>query len=281
VSRPTLSWFPVRHLIEEVEGRGDGDAWIGRAASFGFAHVEVHAVYVQSTEREASVRARLEEAGVNVSQITCAPDLVNPDAANRQRELESMRDLVAVAARLGASYVRVTAGIDRPTLNPDEAIRSACECLRRLGEAAERLDVTLCLENHFRDRSWPADAVDFSLPPERFLALVDALRDSPVLVNFDSAQTMLSGVDPVELLPLVVDRVANFHAGDRIRGERHHAVIGEGDVDFDRIFEQLARHGYTGFVTVEDGSGAGDEGLRRAVAYLGERVERCFGGVSA
>jgi sugar phosphate isomerase/epimerase len=281
VSGPTLSWFPVRLLIEEVEGRGDGDSWIGRASSFGFTHVEVHAVYVQGTERESSVRARVEEAGVSVSQITCAPDLTNPDKAARERELETMHDLLAVAARLEAPYVRVTSGIDRPTLSANEAIRSVCEALQRLADAAERLGVTLCLENHFRDRSWPKDAVDFSLPPERFLALVDALRDTPVLVNFDSAQTMLSGTDPVELLKLVVDRVANFHAGDRNRGDRHHAVIGEGDVDFDGIFEELARHHYNGFVTVEDGSSAGDEGLRRAVAYLRERVDRCFAGTSA
>lgn len=281
MSRPTLSWFPVRHLIEEIEGRGHGDGWIERASSFGFTHVEIHAVYVHGTEREASVRARLEQAGVGVSQITCAPDLVNPDAAARQRELESMRDLIAVAARLGAPYVRVTAGIDRPSLNPEEAIRSVYDCLACLADTAERLDVTLCIENHFRDRSWPADAVDFSLPADRFVALVDALRDSPVLVNFDSAQTMLSGADPVKLLAIVIDRVANFHAGDRIRGERQHTVIGEGDVDFDGILKQLAQGGYTGFVTVEDGSVAGDKGLRRGVDYLSARIEHSFAGVPA
>src|SRR5581483_1190639 len=100
MSGPTLSWFPVRLLIEELEGRGDGDSWIGRASSFGFTHVEVHAIYVQGPERESGVRARLEEAGVSVSQVTCAPDLTNPDRAAREHQLETLHDLIAVAARL-------------------------------------------------------------------------------------------------------------------------------------------------------------------------------------
>jgi len=276
VRRPQLSWFPVRHLVDEVDGVGVGEAWIDQAASFGFSYVEVHELYVRTREQERSVRSRLERAGAGISQLTCAPDFVNPDADVRRRELESMREKVGIAARLGAKKVRVTAGIARPELGAEDAVAWASELLRELASTAEHVGVVLCLENHFRDRTWPADAVDVTLAPDRFMTVVDTLRDSPVVVNFDTAQTMLSGADPVELLTQVEDRVRNLHAGDRRRGRREHAVIGEGDVDFEGVLGRLARCGYEGFVTVEDGSAAGDEGLRRAVAFLEAKIESCW-----
>jgi sugar phosphate isomerase/epimerase len=271
----------VRHLVDEVDGRGTGDSWLGHARGFGFSHVEIHELYVRTPGLERSVRDRLENAGLGVSQITCAPDFVNPDPDARRRQLALMREKVAVAARLGAPNVRVTAGIDRAHLSPPDAFAWAAELLQELAAYSETLGIVLCLENHFRDRSWPPDAVDFTLPADRFVALVDALRDSPVLVNFDTAQTMLSGADPVELLAQVEDRVANLHAGDRVRGEQRHSVIGQGDVDFDGVLRRLARRGYTGFVTIEDGSGAGAEGLRTAVAYLDAKIENHWAEVAA
>jgi sugar phosphate isomerase/epimerase len=281
VIRPTLSWFAVRHLIEEVEGRGIGNAWLDQAPGFGFSHVEIHELYLRTPEQEERVRSCLGGTGLAVSQITCAPDFVHPHPHERRNQLELMREKVATAARLGAPNVRVTAGINRRGLHADEALARASELLRELAEDAERQGVVLCLENHFRDRTWSADAIDFTLQSDRFVALVDALRDSPVRVNFDTAQTMLSDVDPVDLLAQVEDRVANLHAGDRIRGQRPHAVIGEGDVDFDAILARLARRGYAGFVTVEDGSPAGDAGLRAGVAHLEACIDRHWAGVAA
>jgi sugar phosphate isomerase/epimerase len=90
----------------------------------------------------------------------------------------------------------------------------------------------------------------------------------------------LSGADPVALLAQVEDRVANVQAGDRARGERRHSVLGEGDVDFDGVLARLAQRGYSGFVTVEDGSTAGDEGLRAGVAYLDAKLQSCWAGAA-
>jgi len=277
VNAPLLSWFPVRHLVAEVAGRGVGTDWIADAARFGFGYVELHELYIRTGGQESRVARQLEAAGVAVSQVTCAPNFVSDDPDERAHQLDLMRRNVAAAARLGARSVRVTAGIDFEGLSTADGIERTTALVRSIAEEAAGVDVLVLIENHYRDRTWPEDALDFSLPPDRFLDLVDALRDTPALVNFDTAQTMLAGIDPLVLLTQVDDRVANVHAGDRRHGQRQHTVIGAGDVDFDAVFGRLAARGYDGFVTVEDGSVEGDDGLVTGIRTLSELIIRHWG----
>lgn len=63
-----------------------------------------------------------------------------------------------------------------------------------------------------------------------------------------------------------------------------HGVIGEGLNDYDKIFATLARGGFGGWVSIEDGEGdtveAGMENLRRSVAFLREKMTRWLGAPS-
>jgi sugar phosphate isomerase/epimerase len=60
-----------------------------------------------------------------------------------------------------------------------------------------------------------------------------------------------------------------------------HGVIGEGLNDYDRIFSTLARAGYTGWVSIEDGDGPtiaeGLANLRTSAAFLRSQFARHFG----
>ena len=90
----------------------------------------------------------------------------------------------------------------------------------------------------------------------------------------------------------VLDRVATVHASDRyLEGGTvddlqridaqaaqgyapllRHGVIGEGLVDYDRVFSTLAEHRFSGWLSIEDGEGRtieeGMENLRRSVTFL-------------
>jgi sugar phosphate isomerase/epimerase len=124
---------------------------------------------------------------------------------------------------------------------------------------------------------WPADAIDFAAEVDVFLQVYDRLRSTPVMVNFDTAHPMVMDVDEIALLERVKDRVYNVHAGDRRRRQRAHSVIGEGEVNFDGVFSLLSAAGYHRFITVEDGSPQGDEGLREAIRFLGGKVAQYWG----
>jgi sugar phosphate isomerase/epimerase len=186
-----------------------------------------------------------------------------------------MRRYIDIAAELSVPAVRVTAGPEHPGVSFEDALPGVVTAFAELAEHAAPADVTLCVENHYRDRTW--DALDISAPPERFARLLDATADLPVRVNYDSAQPMVIDVDEVELLDRVMPRVFHVHLGDRRRRERSHAVLGEGDADLAAILARLCACGYQRFLTIEDGNPDGEAGLERGLAYVQRLVAEQWG----
>jgi sugar phosphate isomerase/epimerase len=278
---PVLTWFPVRLITPITSGDLPLEAWLGQAPRFGFLYVEFHHRFVSDQETVRSACRTLDRLGLRVSMLTCAPDFTNPDPLARREQLAEMRGKVDTCRQLGASSVRVTSGMRRPGVTAEDGMDWSSACLTDLAEYAQPRGITLCLENHFRDRMWPNDAIDFAAEVDVFLRLCDRLRPTPVMVNFDTAHPMVMNVDEIALLDRVKDRVHNVHAGDRLRGQRQHSVIGRGNVDFDGVFSILRTAGYHRFITVEDGSPEGDEGLRVAIHFLESKIARYWGNRAA
>jgi sugar phosphate isomerase/epimerase len=272
-ARPTTSWFPVRHIAALHAGTLPLANVLDDAVRFGFTHIEIHGstLVPQTTEL-------LAERELSVSQITCAPDFTNPDPDTRRREHAHMLHMIDRATELACPNLRVTAGKAHPGVAA-EGIRSAVEHLTSLADVAATVDVTLCLENHYRDRAWGVDELDFATDFAVFADLFHALEGSGVAINFDSGQPMVVGWDELELLALVLPRVHNLHVGDRRHGQRAHSVIGRGDSRLDAIMASLAGVGYGGFLTIEDGSDQGDPGTLESVAYVDGLIARHWGGV--
>ena len=97
------------------------------------------------------------------------------------------------------------------------------------------------------------------------------------MINFDASNQLMNGEDPLIILRKVKDKVATIHASDRLSGEYQHTVIGEGDVDYDAIFRVLKDTGFNGWISIEDGNPYGDEGFKRSLAFLREKVKKYWG----
>jgi sugar phosphate isomerase/epimerase len=278
---PALTWFPVRLINPITSGELPLESWLAQASRFGFRHVELHHGFVPDEATTGTACRALDRLGLQVSMLTCAPDFTNPDPLARREQMTEMQRKIETARRLGAPAIRVTTGMQRPEVSTPDGVAWSSACFADLSDYAQPRGITLCLENHFRDRLWPADAIDFAAEIDVFLEVCERLRPTPVMVNFDTAHPMVMDVDEVALLDRVKDRVFNVHAGDRLRGQRQHCVIGTGDVNFDAVFSILSATGYHRFITVEDGSPKGDEGLRAAVRFLTGKIARYWGGARA
>jgi len=267
---PRLSWFPVRLIRPIADGQITLDQLLTSATRLGFSHIELHHSFV-----DVETPNLLKEHQIGCSQLSCAPDITNRDKGRRREELDAMREKIALAQALGASTVRVTAGMAHPGVTVNNGLEWVGAGLTDLAKDASKAGIALCLENHYRDRMW--NLTDFAAPPEIFLRLYELLEPTSVMINYDTAQPMVVGGDGIGLLRRVVSKVRSVHAGDRKRGAVSHSVIGEGDVDFDAVFRILRAANYQGFVAIEDGSQEGDVGLERGRRSLEDTIQRVWG----
>jgi sugar phosphate isomerase/epimerase len=259
------------------EGRPTLEEIIEQADLFGLRYMEIYRGFLRSREPEylRHIRGLLDRNELGVSQITCAPDFTHPDAAVRESEYEDMVQWVETAQALQAAGVRVTAGCVHEGVAREDAIRLAVENLSRLGDYADARGIRLGFENHYRDKRWTSN--DFCFHTAEFLDVFEGLRDTPVGVNFDASNQLMTGEDPLPVLEVVKHKVWHMHASDRLPGEYTHTVIGEGAVDFEALFRCLAGIGYAGFISLEDGQTEGDAGTRRSLEFVRGSVARIWG----
>jgi len=275
--------------------------WLALAAGLDLDGVELYPRFFASLEPAYlnEVRHALTDNGLQMPMLCNSPDFTQPDPAARAREIEAARRMIGLTAELGGSYCRVLSGQDRPGLDAQAALGWVIDALAALVRDAAAAGVVLVIENHYKDGLWLYP--EFAQSHRRYLAILDAV-DSPWLrVQYDPSNAIVAGEDQYELLERVLPRVATVQASDRyleggtIEDLRRraadpahgyapflkHGVIGRGLNDYDRIFATLARAGWDGWVSIEDGEGGtleeGMANLRDSAAFLRAKLARHFG----
>jgi sugar phosphate isomerase/epimerase len=243
-------------------------AWLPIAASLGLDGTEIHDRSMASFEPRYldGIGQALADHKLAVSQFIGAADFTHPDATVRTEQLVQMCRNVDVAARLGATCVRATAGQDHPDITHEQGVTWAAEGLRRLVEYADRRGVWIAYEDHYKDYFWARP--DFSQRGAIFLEIVERLRDTPLKINFDFGNPVMIGEDPAELLRQVVERVVHVHCSDRFRGQYPHQIAGCGSVDFKAGFRILRAAGYDLWLSSEYNGTEGVTGLGASLQYM-------------
>ncbi len=264
-----LSCLPVSLFSEIIEGSLTVSDWARMAAEIELDAIDLSILFVpdRSTAAVAGLRRDIESAGMSVTMVTSYPDFTHPDAIQRERELRLEEEVVAVAAGLGAEYVRVTAGQAHPETEIQAGIAWAVQGLTRLVEATRDSGVTLVYENHGKPGAW--QYTDFSQPPGIFLEIAEGTADCGLAINFDTANATAFSDDPVHLLDRVIDRVVTIHAADTaVQGELQHVLLGTGAAPFPALFSTLKRAGWDGWICMEEASFQGREGIEAAAQYV-------------
>lgn len=243
--------------------------WFKLVEDFSLVATEIQHNCVESYDKVSvqQIKEELRRHGLAVSQYIGAPDFTNPDRGYRAAQVRKLKSDIQVASELGASCVRVTAGQEYPDVSRSEGVGYVVDAFRECLAFAEEQGIWLAYENHYKDYFWKRP--DFSQQPDVFLEILNALKDTPLKVNFDFANPIMIGQNPVPLLREVVDRVVHVHCTDRARANEYtHAAAGEGLVDYPTLFEILQEAGYDGWLSVEYNGTEGLDGLQRAVDYV-------------
>jgi sugar phosphate isomerase/epimerase len=242
----------------------------------------------------------LAAAGFEMPMLCASPDFTHPDPAVRAAEFDREAQMMRITARLGGrgASTRVLSGQRHPGVPVDDGLDWAAEAIQRLLPLARELDITLAIENHYKDGTWAYP--EFAQRSDVFLALLDRIDDRASFgVQYDPSNAIVAGDDSADFLDLVLDRVVTMQASDRSLAPGgslddlrqsdgtlgyspvlQHGVIGRGLNDYPRIFRTMAAAGYDGWISIEDGVNGMDE-MRESVDFLLGARDEYFGGSTA
>ena len=264
-----LSCLPVSFFPQIIAGEMSVTDWARLGAKAGLDGIDLSVLFLKSLEPAdlRAMRRDIEAAGMCVAMITSYPDFTHPDPAERRRQIEQERAYIEAAGRLGAEMIRVTAGQAHPGLREEDGLRWALEGLRACQDAGRGAGVRLVLENHGKPGVW--QYTDFDQPTHIFLALAEAIRDTDIGINCDTANPIAYGDDPLPILEKVIDQVVSIHAADTdTRGALNHVLLGTGLVPFRDIFAYLKRAGFDGWICMEENARLGERGVQKAADFI-------------
>ncbi len=253
------------------DGRIDAPGFVRYAAELGVPGVELLDVFWRDRERQLpQVEQALREGGLVVSAYAIGNDLVQPDEAERARQVQSIRDGVDTARRLETALLRVFSGGEKPGVAPAQGHAWIVAGLREGAAYAAEQGVTLALENHglFAGRA------------DQVRAIVEEV-DSPALrANVDTGNFLLVNQSPTDAARELAGLAAYVHLKDfrtlqpgeeaaesyaGLDGSRYvGTVIGDGEVDLPAVLAGLRGAGYDGWLSIEY-EGTASDALQRGV----------------
>lgn len=288
---PKLAVFPkaFMHALCK-DGTMKLEDWIELAVKLEVDGLEWYAGFIEMSDKKnwPHFRSMVESHGKTIPMMCCSPDFTHPDGAFRKKEMEKQKNWIDMTRALGGSYCRVLSGQRRPSLSLDEGVKLAADCILELLPYAAERNITLIIENHYKDDFW--EYPEFAQKMDVFCKLVESIHHPNFGVNYDPSNAFLVGEDPLELLIKVSHRVVTMHASDRylkegtiedLRKEEggstgyarrlSHGEIGKGLNDYDAIFSELKKVHFDGWISIEDGV-EGMEQLERSVSFIRKKM---------
>ncbi len=288
---PKLAVFPKAFMQALCkDGTMHVSEWIELACELDIDGLEWYAGFLEMSDEAnwQKFRKQVEDHGKVIPMMCCSPDFTHPDKSFRNVEIQKQKRWIDMTHALGGSYCRVLSGQRRPELTIDEGVKLAEDCIYECLPYAQERNITLIIENHYKDDFWTYP--EFAQKMDVFCQLVDSIHHPFFGVNYDPSNTYLAGEDPIELLKRVSNRVVTMHASDRylkegtiedLRNEEggatgyakrlSHGEIGKGLNDYDAIFTELKRVGFDSWISIEDGVDGMDQ-LERSVSFLRKKI---------
>ena len=152
--------------------------FIDLAAELPLDAVELTSYYwAEATEAYADkLKAHAAKKKLAISGVPVRSDFCTRDEAKRKADIEHVKRWLALAARVGATTVRIFAGTLPKGDTLEEAQKRVVAAINECCEAAEKYKVYLALENH-------GGITD---TPENLLALVKPVKSAWLGVNIDT-----------------------------------------------------------------------------------------------
>ena len=250
-----LSMYSLLAAVKN--GRLDLLGFIDYAANQGVGGVELLDIFWTDAEREIPLaKRRISDLGLQVAVYSISNNFIQPDASERQRELDDLKRGVDVANELGVDLLRVFSGSFRKGVTQAQGNEWIIAGLSAGAAYAEENGVTLALENHGR----------FAGRSDQVRDIIETVNSPALRVNFDTGNFVPVGQDPVVAARDLADLIVLAHLKDMDLagpGATGHvitdpsgrqltgSVLGEGLVDLPGVRMALEEAGYRGWWSLE------------------------------
>jgi sugar phosphate isomerase/epimerase len=264
-----LSCLPVSYFNKIISGEMSIISWIREASSLGLngADLSTHFFKERNLNRLIKIRKAYESSNMILPLLNTYPQLLHPDTEIRRDEIDQLNKDIQLAKNLGAENVRLVSGQWFPEVSRKEGLQRTIEGLKEASETAYKYGIGLVYENHSQPSSWKYP--DYALNPENFLKIYEQLKMTNIKILFDTANPIAYGIDPLPLLKEVFDRVSCIHIADSsVRGNLVPSIIGRGLVSFPEIFSYLKEKKYAGWLSIEEASNTGSNGIKTACEFV-------------
>lgn len=259
-----ISCLPVSLYKEFFAGERTIAQWSEQAAALKLDSIDINALFIRekSMEEIAGIRSQLT---VPVLMVSAYSDFTLPDAVQRAEALKTALEDMERAAAIGAKYIRLTAGQAYPGEDDAVMCQRVYDCFAVCCEKAEKLGLTILLENHSKPGAW--QYIDYNFDLEHFLQLWEVLKPLPVSINFDTANAYAL-TDWKKILNAVAGRIKTVHINDLSSVEPlTFCMAGAGIVPMEEIMDAVYATGFHGDICLEEAAFLGFEGIEQATAY--------------
>ena len=289
---PKLAAFPKGFIKQLVSGQMSIFEWIKLADELRVDGLEFYNNFadVKDSKNWSTVRKAVEETGMVIPMMCASPDFTIPDPILRKQEVEKEIYAIEMSAALGAKYCRVLSGQRRKDITREEGMNYVVDSINACIPTAEKLGITLIIENHYKDDFWTEP--EFAQMMDVFVDLVSRIDSKSFGVNYDPSNVIAAGEEPLELLKKIKHRVVTMHASDRYLANGtiedlrkaeggsagyvsffKHGVIGKGLNDYDAIFKTLKDVGFDSWISIEDGVDGMDQ-MHESADFLREKIKK-------
>lgn len=181
-------------------------------------------------------------AGVSISGTGVRNNFANPNAAERAKDVQHVKDWIDVASKLGAPVIRVFAGpVPEGYENRwDEVAKWMIDCYKECAAYGAKRGVIVGVQNH-GDMLKTADQV---------ISIVKAVK-SPWFGSIVDTGYFISS-DPYVDMEKVLPYAVNFQVKESAFGKESDSYI-----DLPRLMKMINKSGYKGYLPIETLSVAG------------------------
>lgn len=235
--------MPVRPIIDELR----------EIAELGFDYLELtmdapQAHYSVIREQKEALLGALDHHGMRlVCHLPTFVSTADLTESLRRAGLNEVLHSIDTAAALHAIKVVLHPSFfgGLSLLVMKKARQYAMESLTAVVERADRLGISLCLENLFPLSHSLVDPEDFAGIFERFPSLKMTLDTGHANIGDRTGKRALDFINRFS------NRITHVHASDNFGKEDNHLPIGVGNIDFPRVMRALRGIGYDETITLE------------------------------